>query len=391
MLTSQRRVDAVELARSVAPTLRRHAARIDAQAEFPRESIDVLRSSGLMGLLVPTSHGGLGADIATMCEVAHELGAACLSTAMVWSMHCQQIATIVQGAAEPFRDELLPRIAAGEVYVASVTTERGASDLFSVNAPMEHRAGNLYVERDAPIVTGGAVADGFLLSMRSSPDAHQSSVSLVYAAREQLEIDVRDEWDPLGMRGMHSVSMRLRGSVPAHQLVGEPGGFRTLGPRSFVPVGIVAWVACWLGATRAAVRSVLGLLRDPRNRKHFDLRSDLLAERMARIRIDLDVVGAHLHRITDALAERVRDGRMAEPSHMIHLYGLKVHSAEALFRAADRLIQLAGMGIGYQRTSPVPLERLFRDMRAASLNNSDERLLVYSGKLGYLDREVLLP
>ena len=59
---------------------------------------------------------------------------------------------------------------------------------------------HLFVDRDAPVVTGGAYADGFLITMRAAVEAAPNQVSLVYADRDQLEIQTRGTWDPLGMR-----------------------------------------------------------------------------------------------------------------------------------------------------------------------------------------------
>jgi acyl-CoA dehydrogenase len=44
-----------------------------------------------------------------------------VSTALIWAMHCQQAATIAGHAAPALKQRLLPRICAGEVYLASVT------------------------------------------------------------------------------------------------------------------------------------------------------------------------------------------------------------------------------------------------------------------------------
>ena len=42
-----------------------HAADVDLQARFPKETIDAFRAEGLLGALVPTELGGLGHDLRT--------------------------------------------------------------------------------------------------------------------------------------------------------------------------------------------------------------------------------------------------------------------------------------------------------------------------------------
>jgi acyl-CoA dehydrogenase len=65
-------------------------------------------------------------------------------------------------------------------------------------------------------------------------------------------------------------------------------------------------------------------------------------------------------------------------------------SSELCFRSVDRLVGVLGLGIGYQRSSPIPLERHLRDLRSASLNYANDRLLTAIGRLALLDREVVL-
>ncbi|SFW81412.1 acyl-CoA dehydrogenase family protein [Amycolatopsis australiensis] len=373
----------------VADVLAEHAREVDDSATFPVASLDALRESGLMGLLVPVEHGGLGGDLADLARTAAELGGACLSTAMIWAMHGQQVAAIAAHAGPRLRADLLPRIARGEVYVASVTSERGkGGHLLTAEAPLRPEGDRLRIERDAPIVTGGAVADGFLVTMRASPEAGHDDVSLVYADRGQLTATPgRGGWNPMGMRGTHSVPLRITGDVPADQLVGAPGGFRAVATRTFVPAGHIGWAACWLGAARGALSMVLGMIRDPRTRGSFDPSSELLRRRLARARLDLDTVAA-------LLAQAIRDAADATdpeaPAVQLRLNGLKVHAAERCSAVVDELVELTGLRHGYMRDSALPLERVHRDLRSASLNYANDRLYDANGAIALLDRDVTL-
>lgn len=386
----------VALATNLAPRIAEHAGDIDRAAVFPAEDLGLLRASGLMGLLVPREYGGLGGGYADLAAVARILGEASASTAMIWSMHCQQVAALVDHADDELRAAVLPRIAAGEIYLASVTSEKGkGGHLLTSMAPLSSDGGQLVLEREAPIATGGEYADAFLVTMRSRPDAEPSDVRLVFAQRDELDLTTKANWDPLGMRGTHSVAMTLSGRLPENRIVGRDG-FGDVAVRSFIPAGHIAWAGSWLGAATGPYGQMVALWRDPKARGESDLSSPLFAERLARIRLDLDTVGAYLHRVVDEYEELRADPagvavRAAEPWFQLHLNGLKVLAAERLFAAADRLVQLAGMRHGYLKTSAVPLERAFRDLRSGSLNYADDRLYVANGKLALLDRDVTLP
>ncbi len=378
---------AAALAAELAPVLARHAAKADADAEFPRDSVEALRKAGLFGLLVPTEYGGMGGDLGDMVEAATLLAGGCLSTAMIWAMHCQQVDTVVRHAGGALRAVLLPRIAVDGYYLASVTTEPGnGAHLLTASSALVSEDQQLLVRRDAPVVTGGEFADGFLVTMRASADEPPNRVSLVYLDRSQVEARTVRDWNAMGMRGTRSVAMVLSGTASADQLIGAAGGFRAVAVDSMIPAGHLAWSACWLGAARAALHSLASLIRSSDRPASINIDSDLVRHRLARTRVELELCGAYLLHIRNEVMHRRRLERgMDEYAFQIKLDTLKVACSELTFSAVDRLVQLGGAMTGYQRDAPVPLERHFRDLRSASLNYSNDRLLSAIGALTLLD------
>jgi acyl-CoA dehydrogenase len=380
-------------AEELLPLLRRNAAAIDRGAEFPVENLAAMRASGLLGTLVPVEYGGAGGGLDDLVKVARVLASGCLSTALIWAMHCQQVDAIVRFATPALRAEILPEIATGDVYLASVTTEPGkGGHLLTGVAALGGDQETVTLERKAPIVTGGLYADAFLITMRDSPDAPENRVTLVCARRDQLDIETHGEWDPLGMRGTHSVGMRLAGTVTPKDVIGPPGEFRTVAVESMVPAGHLGWAACWLGTAHGALSEVLQLLRSGDRPRSFDSRSELTSERIARARIDVELVDAYLNRVLEeTCAYRAAGKSLAGADTQIHLNNLKIIASELSFRSVDQLIQIVGLSNGYFRSSVVPLERHFRDLRSASLNYSNDRLLAVTGALSLLDQAAHMP
>lgn len=342
-----------------------------------------------MGLLVPGEYGGLGGSLRDLADVAAALAGPCLSTALIWAMHCQQAVTIAAWGAPALKQRLLPRIAAGEVYLASVTTEYGkGGHLLSCHSPLATDGEWLTITRDAPVVTGGEYADGFLITMQAPPPGPPSAVTLVYADRGQLEASPSGGWNPMGMRATRSIAMRLSGRVPADQIVGGQGAFRPIAVSTFIPAGHIGWAAAWLGAAAGALRGIVAMARTPAGRRQLKAHSDSFRHQLARIRIDLDLVGSLLQRV---IADVERPGADIEAADcQLRLNGLKVAASELCFSAVDRMVQLSGLRNGYLRDSPLHLERTFRDLRSASLNYANERLLSANGALTLLDRHVRL-
>ncbi|MFJ9824217.1 acyl-CoA dehydrogenase family protein [Streptomyces sp. NPDC101160] len=366
----------------------KEAAESDENAGFPVAALDALRTHRLLGLLVPTEYGGLGGTAATMVDVALRLAREDLSVGVIFAMHCQQVATLVRYASPELRAELLPAIARGESYLASVTTEAGTGgSLLAAESTTEAGDGLVHIDRNAPIVTGGIHADAFLITALAPGATSPNQVSLVYAHRDQLQVEVRGDWQPLGMRATSSVPMRLTGAVPEHQLVGPPGDFRSMVTALFGPYAHLGWAACWLGASAGALSRVIRHVRSPQGRKRFDTRSDLLLRRLAQVRGGLDTVHSLLRHTLDVL-DRTED--LSQAPVQLLLNTLKTEAAERCFGAVDELVELVGIQHGYLRNSPLFLERTFRDLRSASLNYSNDRLYRANGSLSLLDAEVRL-
>jgi acyl-CoA dehydrogenase len=367
----------------------REASGTDASGEFPLAALAALRASGLLGLLVPAACGGLGGSTTDLVDATARLARTDLSVALIFAMHCQQAATLARYAGDELRAAVLPALGRGEVYLASVTTQPGSGGgLLTSDSPLRVAGdGLVLIDREAPIVTGGARADAFLITMLAAGATTPGQVSLIYARRDQLTAEVTGTWDALGMRATGSVPMRLSGTVPASQIVGQPGGFRSMVTEVFGPLAHLGWAAAWLGAASGALSRVVGYLRGEEGRRRFSPQSELLLIRLARVRGRLDTVHSLLRHTVDVLQTA---GDLSAPPVQLLVNALKTTAASECFEAVHELVELVGLQRGYLRGSPLYLERVFRDLRSASLNFSSDRLLLVNGALALLDREVRL-
>ncbi|MEU0914277.1 acyl-CoA dehydrogenase family protein [Streptomyces althioticus] len=381
------------LAERLAPvlaTVERHAAETDEKASFPLEGLTAMRASGLLGLLVPARYGGLDGTVPDLLAVSQLMSRQDMSAAMVFAMHGQQVAALVHHASEDLRERVLPKVARGDLYLGSVTTEAGKGGHLLSSQTGTRRAGDLVeLDRMAPIVTGGAHADAYLITALAPGATSDGQVSLVYAERDQLDVQVLGGWDPMGMRGTHSVPMRFTGAVPHDQVVGAHGDFRRVTVDVFAPLAHLGWSACWLGTAAGALSRTLRFLRSPEERRRRDLKSELLLARLSRARQRLDTVQAMLSHAADVygtLSERERGGA---PWQLL-VNALKVTASELCPAAVEELIELVGLRHGYLRNQPLALERALRDLRSASLNYGNDRLHLANGSLSLLDQETTL-
>ncbi len=379
------------------PELSRNAVDSDEKAVLAESSLSALQESGLMGLLVPTKYNGFGASLCTMTRVAQRLSSACLSTGFVWAMHCQQVAVLARHAHRELAEGVLPNVANEGWLIASVTTERGkGGDLLRAHSPLVHDGNGLSFTRDAPTVTGGLHADAFLMTMQAPNSRGPNQVVLALAEASTVDISPDRKWDSMGMRGTESGGLSISGWIPKSHVLADPTRSQEIIIGTMIPVGVLGLVACWLGAAHNAYSKTISLIRGHRQEFRARLKSDLFSERLARIRLSLDVVSAYLKSVMREY-ETLTTGRpeetwksVAAPPFQIHINNLKVVASEQLFDSVNRLVDLGGLSYGYLRNDYVSLEQTFRDLKSASLLIGNDRLLQANGRLLLFDRDVTL-
>jgi len=136
---------------------------------FPRQNIQELGRSGLLGLVVPLEYGGTGAGILEMAQVLERMAQACPSTAMVMLMHyCGTTVVAAKGSAT-LKHSLLPAIARGEHLTTLAFSEAGSGGHFYMPVSQVRRNGHgLRLTARKTFVTSAGEADSYVVSSRKA-------------------------------------------------------------------------------------------------------------------------------------------------------------------------------------------------------------------------------
>src|SRR3954452_21871145 len=108
--------------------IKEHAATVDRDAAFPRQSIAALGERGPLGLTIPVAFGGLGHGMRTMAATIEEVAQRCPSTAMVYLMHLCGVACYATVQART--ESLLRAAAAGRHLSTLAFSEKGSRSHF---------------------------------------------------------------------------------------------------------------------------------------------------------------------------------------------------------------------------------------------------------------------
>ncbi len=353
----------IDEARRLAPRFAARAPDTDRDGSFPVADFADLREAGFFGLMVPDRLGGAGAGFAEYADVAYELARGNGATALVFNMHASvtgALSAVSDGLADALglppealaaRDEHL-RAAAGGHWYAVAMSERGAgSRLSEMSTTYQPVDGGYRIAGAKTFCSGAGHADAYLVAARSVTDPTQVSQFLVPAG-EGLRVE--PTWDALGMRATGSHDLRIDVTVPASALLGGMEGLALVAAQLAPHWMVASYAAVYVGVARAAVDAAV---------EHVNERKlgHLPAVRARIGRADAAVSAAHL-----AVREAARrvDEAPGEPETNRWVWRAKLLAGTTAAEVAASMLEAAGTSATRRGH---PLERLYRDARAGSL------------------------
>ncbi|MCI0548890.1 MAG: acyl-CoA/acyl-ACP dehydrogenase [Candidatus Rokubacteria bacterium] len=353
------------------------AAKYDLEASFPFENYADLREHGLLGLTIPRRHGGLGADYATYALVSAELGRWCGTTALTFNMHACSMLWPSQMADDlPMADEERQGHERRRAGIYARVVRDGALFAQPFSEPNSAAAaGQAPFGTTARPVDGGWRVNGVKHFASLAGAAHYYGL-LCTEDREGIEPSMKDTlylavpadapgaevfgaWDPLGMRGTVSRSLRFRDVfVPEEHAMLPRGAYYRAAlawPHMFMTL-----CPTYLGIARAAFDFTVAYLRgEAEGAPRPGLRGVATKQlAVAQMRIVLEQAEALLHRaVLEARVNPTKDER------------LRAYAAQyTVMEHANEICRLAIRTCGGRSIfRSLPLERLYRDSRCGSL------------------------
>ncbi len=101
-------------------------AELDEKEEFPREIMNFLAQSDMLGIYIPEEYGGLGKGSLDLCIAIEELSRACLGVSTSYAANALGTYPIMLFGSEEQKKRYLPDIASGKNLVAFGLTEANA-------------------------------------------------------------------------------------------------------------------------------------------------------------------------------------------------------------------------------------------------------------------------
>ncbi len=365
--------DAVARAERLAPRMAERAADYDRDAAFPRRDIEELREEGLLGLMVPSRLGGLGAGFEEYTRVAVALAGGNASTALLFNMHASVTGGLASisdelalgmGAAESFfdaRDRILRAAVDGAMYGVAITEPGVGSRLSELRSTYEAEEGRYRIRGTKAFCSGAGHLDGYLVAARRAGSAEDQPTISYFLVPKGDGLRVDDTWDPLGMRATASNGMEIDAWVGEDGLLGGVEGL-VLPLANAMPQWLVAsYAAVYVGLAEAAIREAVSYLR---TRPVAGERGALANLAPVRQRVGRAEAEVHASRLALERAARLVDLRPGDPETNRWTYRAKLLAGDAAMRVAASMAEACGLG-ALRRGAP--LERILRDARSGAI------------------------
>ena len=363
-----RQQELIAVADALAEGFAERAADHDRDADFPFENFDAIRAAGLHLLTVPGEFGGWGVGLPLAMLVLERLARGDGATALVFAMHVQVMGSLSESRAWPpdrFAAWCREVVAHGAlINSAASEPELGSPSRGGLPATRARRDGQGWVvDGRKTFASGAPVLTHFLIpALLDAPDLAPGTTGVFAVARDRPGLHVDETWDVMGMRCTGSHDLVLEGvRLRPEELVvrrepGAPDAGRVSGGAWFG----MSVSAVYLGIAAAARDAAIAFARE---RKPTALQGRSIAtlesvqQRVGALESELLTARALLYAVADNW-----DREPAARADLLPYLGqIKVAATTHAVAAVDLALRVVG---GQAMSRSLPLERLFRDVRA---------------------------
>ncbi len=336
-----------------------HVAAWEKEERFPRELIGRLGELGVMGMMVPETYGGAGADALSYVLAIEELARVSASTAVIVSVNNSVVCyPIWKFGSEDQKAKILEPLASGKALGAYALTEPQSGSDAANQKTRAVRDGDDYVLNGAKAwITNAGEAEWYVVMAMTDPSAgtHGITAFLVSSADRGLRVGAPE--DKMGLRSSKTAAIYFEDvRLPGGRRLGAEGeGFKiAMTTLDHSRIGIAAQ---GIGIGQAAYEASVEYAK---TRESFGRRlaeHEAIAFQIADMRVQLEASRVLTYRA--AMRSEAPGARFSKESSMA-----KVYATEAANAIAARAVQIFG-GYGYSKEYPV--ERYYRDARVTTI------------------------
>jgi alkylation response protein AidB-like acyl-CoA dehydrogenase len=329
--------------------------------QFPKEFLQEAGRRNLMGCRYPEKWGGRGMDWVSTCMVMEEIGVLGYIFACTFGVGAELVCdAIILHGTDAQKEKYVKPLLKGESFAAECLTEpRGGSDFFGTATTAVDNGDHFVLNGQKRFIVGGEGADYFLVYARTDPDAEPRNGISCFIVDKTQGVETQYLYGLMGCRGGGAARMVFRDvRVPKENLLGGLHQGVKVFNTMMIPERL-GTAAMTIGAAVPAVDIATGYTS---KRKAFGqpvARFQGVSFQVAEAVTLLDASRAMIYTTARAVDAQIHDKQIRRL-----VSETKKFVTESCQKAVHNAMQVMG-GIGY--TNIYPVERIFRDLRLASI------------------------
>lgn len=198
---------------------------VDNQQSDSRESYQLIKESGLLGLLIPREAGGAGLNYLQYSQVLARLAQYDAATALGFNMHnvalgslCESAGKTLSVAADAFRAWVFDEVIAHNKMFASATSELGSgARLRGIQTHYRAHAGGFLLNGSKSFVSLAGAADYIVVTAKPEGNDSDSEISHFVVGRHDEGVQCGQVWDGFAMNGTQTASMTFENVLLSRQ------------------------------------------------------------------------------------------------------------------------------------------------------------------------------
>ncbi|CAN5749202.1 acyl-CoA dehydrogenase family protein [soil metagenome] len=363
------------------------AREIDRTEEYPQDLFEIFRDAGLLGLCIPTEHGGSGAGILGLTIAIEEVAKYSNAASLMLLLTRLPTGPVMIAGSEYQQRRYIAPIADGSQRAAFCLSEpQAGSDVMGMRTKAVRDGDEWVLSGTKCWISGVAQADWYTVFAKTPlPGEPEDSVDVTARKHDAISaFIVERRWDgvevgrldrKMGVKGVATGELLLdEVRVPSANIIGEIGGFplAMLGLNSMRPIVAARGIGLAEGALMYATDYV-------KERAAFaQTIADFQGVQWEIAKLAVDIEAARL--LTYRAAWMADRGEFTK-EHVPYLSMAKYHATELAVRASNVCLQLLGAA-GYMEDHP--LELYYRDAKQLTIVEGTSQI-----QLGLIARGVL--
>ena len=352
---------------------------IDEHEKVPDEVIRGLAELGLWGISIPKEYGGMGLSQSAYCRVFELVTGYDVGLAIILGVHLS-IGTkgIVLAGTDEQKRLYLPKAATGEWFGSFALTEPGAgSDANGITSRAEPAGDGSWILNGSKIWIGNGSFSEIIVAFAQTPverDGETKDRVTAFILRPDMPgFERGPTLRKMGARGSNQAELTFRDvRVPPENVLGGVGEGFKLAMR-ILNSGRQGLSAGCAGGVRQCLRMATEWAKEREQFGRPIADYELIQGKLAAMAADAYSAESVAY-FTTGLADR------GDVDYALESAAAKVWTSDAMDRAVDELVQIAG-GRGFVK--PYPYERMYRDARITRIfEGTNEILRLFVGLSG---------